>query len=702
MSRPRYLRLWCSLILGGALFLAACGGSQPVPDRILETVVVTQVVEVPSAPIIVTEIVEIAPDLAPAEAPGPGSENYRIAVFGNPPDLNYWHYQGTGYSPWTKVFLDGAAARLYTLSDQRFDFVPELAKFLPPAPVQEADFWTITIEMEETASWSDGEPLDATDVVFTLMTCLDLRLPERWASHCQRGNLAGVELVDDYAVKFLYDEKPGLREFHASVALGPILPEHFWGGVVAETLALVEDVDPPNAPLPADCSGQELSEEAEAACERWAAYEVEFQNAHLALFRADPTGQPVYGSHTLDQFEPGAFAVRTANDLYFLKGARITQFDDGTWMREMPDGSILQLYGNASGEKTIDFTKGPFIPTVTITVYGTPEDAYQAFLNGEVDYVYNPEGPIRGLDHMVGLGRNILAVQNAAYDMYYLGFNLREEPMALPEFREALEIMIDKELVINQVLQGGVIPLVSTMPAGNGFWHNPRVPTPYRGYSHEARLETAVALLSDAGWTWDVEPSWDPVRRDVNPGEGLALPGGQPVPELTILGPGATFDPVRATFNYWIAEWARELGIPVQSELTGRDEILDRIFALRFDMFILGWTNLGDPAFPEYFDTSFHSRWDTGITGGFNFPGYVSPEYDALAEEFLSTDNIERARELVFEMQLRLANDRPYIPLYSSQFDDLVRDHVVFPYNQVLGGFAQMGGFPADVQINPE
>jgi peptide/nickel transport system substrate-binding protein len=388
--------------------------------------------------------------------------------------------------------------------------------------------------------------------------------------------------------------------------------------------------------------------------------------------------------------------------LYFLKGARITQYEDGTWVRTMPDGSIIQLYGNASGNKILDFSKGPFVPTITITVFSSPEEAYQAFVRGEVDYVYNPEGLQQGLENLIGPGRDILTVQNPRYDMYYLGFNLRKEPMSLPEFREALEIMIDKELIVNQVLQGGVIPLVSTMPAANGFWHNARVPAPYRGYSSEARLETAVALLLDAGWTWDVEPSWDPVRRDVNPGEGLTLPSGQPVPELTLLGPGVSFDPIRATYNFWIAEWARELGIPVQSELTGRDEILDRVFAVNFDMYILGWTNLGDVAFPEYFDSYFHSRWDTGISGGFNFPGYVSPEYDALADEFLSTDDIERARELVFEMQLRLANDRPYIPLYSTHFEDLVRDHVVFPYNQVLGGFAQMAGFPDDLKLSTE
>ena len=677
-------------------------GGQPAPDRILETIVVTQVVEVPAEPIVITEIVEVTPETEPGDEPDPLLENYRIAVFGNPPDLNYWHYQGAGYSPWTRVFLDGIGAQLYNLSDQRFDFVPELAKFLPPAPVQEADFWTITIELEETASWSDGEPIDAEDVVFTQMACLDLRLSDRWVAHCQQGELVRVEMIDAYAVKFFFNEKPGLREFHASVGLAPILPEHYWADAVAEAKALVEEAELPEAPRPADCAANDLSEEIRSACDDWASIDVIYQNAHLSLYRVDPAGQPAYGAYRIDQFEPGAFAQRTANDLYFMQGARITEFDDGTWLREMPDGSILQLYGNASGEKTIDFVKGPFSQTVTIVIYATLEEAYQALVDGDVDYVFNPDNPTADLQSLAVAGRNILAVQNPRYDMYYLGFNLRTEPMSLPEFRQALEIIIDKELIIGQVLQAGVFPLSSTMPAANGFWHNSEIPAPYQGLSHEARLNQAVALLTDAGWTWDVEPSWNPVRQDVDPGEGLELPTGQPVPELTILGPGAFFDPIRATFNHWISEWARDLGIPVQAELTGRDEILDRIFAVNFDMYILGWTDLGDIAFPEYFDTYFHSRWDTEISGGFNFPGYVSPEYDALAEEFLTTADIERARDLVFEMQLRLANDRPYIPLFSTQVEDLLRDHVVFPYDQVLGGYAKMAGFQTDVQLTPD
>lgn len=177
------------------------------------------------------------------------------------------------------------------------------------------------------------------------------------------------------------------------------------------------------------------------------------------------------------------------------------------------------------------------------------------------------------------------------------------------------------------------------------------------------------------------------------------MPNGEPMPTLKILGPGPEFDIVRATFNQWISEWARELGMPVESDLTGRNAILDSVFvAADFDMYIFG-APLGNPAYPIYYEAFWHSQNCTFETGGKNTACFKNDAYDALLEEFKATADLDQARELVFQMQFLLADQRPFIPLYSERVMDFATERVVFPYTEALGGIEWRGGFKNSAQV---
>jgi len=301
--------------------------------------------------------------------------------------------------------------------------------------------------------------------------------------------------------------------------------------------------------------------------------------------------------------------------------------------------------------------------------------------------VINPLGLSRGLQEQAERGEGINTYVNPDYGMYYIAFNMRKYPMSEYEFRQAVDIVTDKEFVVNSVLGGVVFPMYSAMPPGNGFWFNPEAEaSPYIGLTREERVNMAVEVLKEAGWSWTQDPAWDEDLQDTVPGEGITMPNGEPMPALTILGPGPAYDPLRAVFNQWISEWLRELGMPVESELTGFNTILGPVFIdSDFDMYILGWS-LGNPAFPDYFHSFWHSSQDTAVTGNNNTPGLNNAEYDALIDEFMRTADIERAQELIFEAQLMLADQRPYIMLFYKQVIDLARDNLIFPYTETLGG----------------
>jgi ABC-type transport system substrate-binding protein len=397
------------------------------------------------------------------------------------------------------------------------------------------------------------------------------------------------------------------------------------------------------------------------------------------------------------QIELGAFAQKAANGDYFLKGAEIVEYDDGTWMMIMPDGTEYQLYGDAAGEETVRFTSGPHAPNIIFSIYGSQDAAFLALADGEVDYVLNPLGLSRGLQEQAERGEDVVSYTNADYGMYYLAFNMRKYPMSEYAFRQAVDIITDKDFVVNSVLGGVVFPMYSTMPPGNAYWFNAEAENnPYIGLTREERVNMAVEVLKEAGWSWSQDPAWDADLQDVVPGEGITMPNGEPMPELTILGPGPAYDPLRATFNQWISEWMRELGMPVESELTGFNTILGPVFVdANFDMYILGWS-LGNVAFPDYFEAFWHSRNDTATTGNNNTPGFNNAEYDAVIDEFMATSDLERARELIFEAQFILADQRPYIPLFYKQTIDLASRNVQYPYTEVLGGIEFWNGFQTD------
>lgn len=708
------------VLIAAAFVLAACGGSaEPQIVEVTRVVTETVVETVEGEPVevevtrVVTETVEVEVPVETEEeaAPEAGApaDVYKIALFEDPVSgNNYWNYLGPGSSVWTSYVLNGYAASLFGLSDQRFDFIPQLAKDLVE-PVDNGDgTYTMTVEMVEDATWSDGEPITAHDVAFTHNACKDLNLTQNWPNNCQPlGADVTAEAIGDYTVEYTFDTVPSLGVWNAGVALAPILPEHFWGDTIAEAYSFIDGLEAPVPPEGVeDCMAEELSDADAETCapylEAQAAYDEAFVNARTIVYEADGSGSPVYGGFTTDQFEPGAFVQRTANPGYYFSGSRIVEYDDGTWMLEHPNGTTYQLYGDATGDVTLDFTTGPYVDNIILSIYGSQDAAFLALADGEVDYVLNPLGLSRGLKEQAQQSEGVRTITNADYGMYYLAFNMRKEPMSYPEFRQVVDILLDKEFVVNSVLAGVVYPMYSTMPPGNAFWHNPDVPTPYVGMERGERLQTAIDLLESNGWTWDTKPQWDPEdssAENVVPGEGLRMPTGELVPPLTILGPGPAYDPLRATFNQWISEWSRELGIPVESELTGFNTILDPVFINSdFDMYILGWS-LGNVAFPDYYESFWHSRNDTAVSGNYNTPGYNDPDYDAMVDEFMETTDLARAKELVFEMQVKLAEDRPYIPLFYKQVEDIVRSNVEFPYEETLGGIETQGGFQTDAHV---
>lgn len=596
------------------------------------------------------------------------AEVYKIGIFEDLTTTNYWAYLGSGADGtiWNAYVLGGTQPTLFTYSDQRFDWIPSLAADFPSDLQEETvggeTFWTTKVALKQGVKWSDGSEVTAEDFVFTAQTVLDLQLTGNWATIVNRDYLDHSEALDSHKLKIFFKKKPGLAVWQFSLAFMPIMSKAYWEPVVTEAKQQGAITD-----------------------------QQKFLFAHV------PENQPSAGGFTFNKWEKGAFAEKTKNPGYFFTGSTVTEYSDGAYAEANGDKYSFSAYGDPSGEKTLEYTTGPNAESVLYTVYSNQESAVLALKTGEIDYILNPVGLQTGLQGQVRGQEGIDLIENPANGFRYLAFNFHKAPMNNKAFRQAVATLIDKEFITSTVLQGVAIPMYTTVPEGNKFWHNPNVPLIGKGLSRTQRVEEAVRLLKNAGFTWEVEPK---VSADGNfmevEGKGLRMPDGELVGELSLLAPSAGYDPLRSTFAIWTERWLNDVGIPVKAKLTGFNNIVETINDPEaFDMFILGWSLT---LYPDYLEAFFHSRHTK--PDDLNRGGYSNPEFDKLADELLEETDLDKARDEVFKMQEFLADDLPYVVLFATPIVETYRsDRLEFPYTQVLDGIQDQNGLTTAVQI---
>ena len=609
-------------------------------------------------------------------APSGGGDEfpYAIAIFSDPTSDNPWAAYDTENDVWTNyVNPDGGA--LYTYQGPTYTLIPSLAADdSPPQVVADGDAFSVTVALRDDVTWSDGEPMDANDVAFTWSAVekyngLGGNFAAGWPmareddpatedDETSQGILS-VEAVDDLTVKITFNFEAGLAVWPFGVGVAPIFAEHFWGPIV------------------------------------------EANESFEGLYAEPGLGAPNGGAFNSTEWEPGAFWRNTAIESYYDKGSQYTVYDNGAVEYTAATTGETETYGGEpSGEVVADYIEGPEAGDVTFSLYSDQNAAVLALTDGEVDFLLNPLGLQRGLQQLVLSEPELNVIVNEQNGYRYLAFNTRKFPMNDVAFRQALACRIDKEFMANTVLGGAAIASNSQVPPGNSFWANPDLTGTCDGQTEQERFESAKQILVDAGYTWTTEPTWSEENLDVIPqGEGLAGPDGTAVPAMELLAPGPGYDPLRATYSLFVEQWANDLGMPVTANPTGFSVIVDEVFAtgdaaLEWDMFILGW---GLTPFPDHVFTFFTTANDSA-NGGFNSPGYSNPEFDALAAEFAEAKTLEEARDLIFAGDAILAEEVPYVVLFTTPIIEAYRNSIEFPFVEVLDGVQNFAGLQASTK----
>ena len=655
------------------LLLVAVGCTQEVVKEVVVTATPGPTVPSQESSPAVSESATPPSQPATSEATEPssgstdGGENvYQIGISADLTTTNYWAYLGPDGTIWNRYVLSGSKPALYGYSAQRFDWIPGLAADFPTPLAEETvagvTYWTTEVMLKEGVMWSDGNEVTADDFVFTAQTAADLQLAGNWPSIVDPEFFDHADALDPHHLKIYFKEKPGLARWQFALAFMPIFSKNYWEPVVAEA--------------------------------RLAGELVEQQKA---LYSHVPENEPTAGGFAFDKWERGAFAEKERNPDYYFADSVVTQYDNGAYVEAKPGAYEFSAYGEPGGGKSLEYSVGPHADSTIYSIYGSQDATVLALKKGDINFMLNPLGLSKGLQEQLDGADGLTVIENASVGVRYLGFNFRKEPMSDKAFRQAVATLIDKEFLTSTVLQGVATPVYAMVPEGNKAWYNGEVSPVGKGLTRGERIEQAVQLLKDAGFTWETEPRISEDGRFVEQeGEGLKMPNGEPIPDIDLLAPSPGYDPLRSTFAIWIERWLNEVGIPLRADLTGFNLIVDKVFDSQdFDMWILGWSL---SIYPDYLESFFHSR-HSGLAGH-NAGGYNNPEYDALADRLLAETDVESARQLVFQMQEFLADDLPYVTLFDTPLVEAYRsDGIDFPYVESLGGLQRGDGLPTLVSF---
>ena len=466
-----------TIVLASVIFVTFAAGCtrEVIKEVPVETIVEKEVIKEVfiEKPAEQKEACRTAETAETTESTGP--KIYKLGIFEDLTTTNYWAYLGPDTTIWNSYVLSGGKPALYSLSDQRFDWIPSAATDFPTPVVEETaggtTLWTTEVVLKKGMKWSDGNDVTAEDFIFTAHTVRDLELSGNWSSSVDTEFFDHAEALDPYKLKIYFKQKPGLARWQFGLAFMPILSKAFWEPVVEE----------------AKKQGTTVEQQ-------------------RALYAHVPENEPSAGGYIFEKWENGAFAEKVKNPDHYFEGSSIIQYSNGAYSESKPGVYDFGAYGDPEGDKVLDYTVGPFADSSIYSIFGNQETAVLALKKGDIDFMLNPLGLQRGLQEQLKGQAGLETLENANNGFRYLGFNMRHPPMNIKAFRQAVAILIDKEFLTSTVLQGVAIPMYTTVPEGNGFWYNPNVSLIGKGLSRTERTEEAVKLLKDAGFTWEKEP----------------------------------------------------------------------------------------------------------------------------------------------------------------------------------------------------
>jgi oligopeptide transport system substrate-binding protein len=220
------------------------------------------------------------------------------------------------------------------------------------------------------------------------------------------------------------------------------------------------------------------------------------------------------------------------------------------------------------------------------------------------------------------------------------GYNLTKPPFAdNPKLRLALNISLDRGILVNDVMHSVGVPAYNVMPPLDGY--TPAIPE-WATFSADARHALARKLYQEAGYS------------DSHPLEAV----------MTYMSSGPH---VRREMEAMAAMWQMNLGARIQIYNEEWKVMLQARQLRQPTFFWDAWS--GD--YPDPF--TFMQLFQTGF--GMNDGDYSNPKFDALVNQASSINESAKRFELFHSAEEILNEDAPVLPVYY-----YVSTHLIKPY----------------------
>lgn len=366
------------------------------------------------------------------------------------------------------------------------------------------------------------------------------------------------------------------------------------------------------------------------------------------------------GLASVECTDPQTLVVKTEFPTTLLTQAYVPILPKHIWSKytqdQISDTTVDGYFGNeppvvGSGPYVaVEFKPGDFVRMARNPNYwGTPgvpeeivfqqftgaETMVQALKNGELDYV---RGTGADLFDSLKTEANIRVAEGYANGYTYLSFNTRgtqegynasTSALEDPVFVDALKRAIDRQALVDRVLNGRGVAGDSHVPPYHVNWYVK--PTNLRTFN----IADANARLDAAGYAKNT----DGRRMDQD---------GKPI-ELRLTWPSSEDHSTDAQF---IKEWWEQLGIGVEAAVTDEGTLIDALYGPEtgdykadWDTYIWGWGGDPDPM-------SLLSLFTTDqIEAGINDCFYSNARYDELFGLQQKATDIAQRKTYITEMQ---------------------------------------------------
>ncbi|MFZ5912402.1 MAG: ABC transporter substrate-binding protein [Chloroflexota bacterium] len=636
-----------------------------------------------------------SPQQAPTASPVPPTPTplpqraplLRIAVLGDVTTTNVWAlFDEPGADYWNHAAQAAYWPRLYTLAPLSLDPStrsgqrpePAAAKSAPPAPACDPAACAATITLRPGLAWTDGFPLTASDVAFTVNTALQFRLGGHWRSAYDPDVLDHAEALSEDAVRFYFKRQPTVAEWQYGALQGPILNQAYWQPRIAQAASLLPEDTLLPAILELEAQSAEMQAQVEALNLSLNGMAPASQQYQQTVKQAEDIQEELNSiDHQRDKarekYEAQLASARAA--LYALPNAMEPTL--GAWKFESRiDGAFENManFGTVYGD--------PWFDKARYIVYPDEAQAVEALLDDEADLILTPDGLSPEAVPQLAGDPAITVSRNSSRSARFLAFNQANPYLAETTLRQALACMLDSPSLA-QALGGQALPLTSFVL--DAYWQAGDLSMPCAGLPAEVRLAKAVRLLKSAGYAWEKEPA-----PGVS-GKALTAPDGNALPRLTLLAPASGEDALRAQAADYIAGQAGLLGFDLEIKPADLDTILYAVYASgSYDLAVLGWRL---SAYPAYL-----CDWFT--PAGQNPFAYSGSRLKSACEAWAGTSDLDEAQIRAAEVQSILMEELPLVPLYVEARYDAYRN-LRYPFTGVLDGLGGLYGAPEEAIPNP-